>query len=375
MDLKWRPIAARLEAGIADGTHRAGDRLPSEQQLSRTFGVSRPTAARAIRELEARGLVDRRRGSGTYVAGGAGAVRIRTFGLLAHGLSATEMIDPITTELTRVCQARGERVLWGDSPAPHDTVDEVDRLIAHYIEQRVDGVFFAPMEAAADRARHNVRVAEALHSRGIQVVLLDRDVVEFPDRSEFPLVGIDNVLAGAQLTRHLVRAGHRRVCFLARPHHPSTTELRAIGCLSALNQAGVAPLPEWRWSADPEDRPAIEQLVARDRPDAVVCSNDLTAVALIRTLEVLGRQVPAEVAVVGFDDAGNSLLAPIGLTTMRQPFRELAVAAVDCMDAALSGNPTPHQILATGQLVVRESCGASRARPPGGRQPKSTTRR
>jgi LacI family transcriptional regulator len=366
MQAQWRTIWAQLQTSIADGSYGPGARLPSENQLARKHGVSRPTVARALRELEHSGLIERRRGSGSYVraapedqhAARGGA----TFGLLTQGLSATEALAPIFTEITKICQARGATVLWGDADSPRDGVEELDRLLGYYLERRVDGVFFAPGESAPDREEHNVRVADTLAAAGIPIVLLDRDVVEFPGRSEFPLVGIDNFLAGFQLGQHLIDSGRSRLCFLARPHHPSTTDLRAAGCHVAAERATVKLAARWRWSADADDDRAIEKLLARDSPDAIICANDQTAAKLMQTLARMKVSVPGEVAVVGFDDVEYSTLLSVELTTMRQPFRALAAAAVDLMISGQGRQPDlAREIRLPARLIVRQSCGAEPA--------------
>lgn len=357
---KYHEIARALRRQIEAGGYVPGERAPSENALARRFGVSRPTAARALRELESAGLVVRRAGSGTFVRAREADVRVagagRTFGLLVQGLGATEVLDPICTEITRACQSQGSTVLWGGVDRPSDAVDELARLSRYYLQRQVDGVFFAPLETAVERERENVRVASELAAAGIAVVLLDRELLDFPGRSDLDLVGIDNIDAGLRLGAHLIRMGHRRICFLSRPHHPSTTDLRVLGVWTALQQAGVTPLGNWRVSADPLDLDVVRDVIAR--ADAVVCSNDLTAALLIQSVQRLGASVPADLAVVGFDDVGYSTLLSVELTTMRQPCQEIARAAVAAMHDRLDHRDMePRQILLKSSLVVRRSCG------------------
>lgn len=357
---KYHEIAGVLRQQIEAGGYGPGDRAPSENALARRFGVSRPTAGRALRELESAGLVVRRAGSGTFVRGREAGVRAagagRTFGLLVQGLGATEVLDPICTEITRSCQSQGSTVLWGGVDRPSDAVDELARLTQYYLERGVDGVFFAPLETAVERERENVRVARALAAAGIAVVLLDRELLDFPGRSDLDLVGIDNIDAGLRLGEHLIGMNHRRICFLSRPHHPSTTDLRALGVRTSLQQAGVTPVDGWRVSADPLDLDVVRDLLAR--ADAVVCSNDLTAALLIQSLQRLGASVPADLAVVGFDDVGYSTLLSVELTTMRQPCHGIARAAVSAMHNRLDHpDMEPRQILLKSALIVRQSCG------------------
>lgn len=359
---KYTEIVESLRGQIEAGAYRPGDRIPGENELSLRFSVSRPTAARAVRELVSAGLLKRRPGSGTYVQqpgivdGSPGA---KVFGLLVQGLGATEILDPICTEITRACQQDGSVVLWGDTATPHDTVQEVERLCDRYLDRGVDGVFFAPLEAAPDRQKVNVKITDALSSAGIAVVLLDRDILDFPERSQFDLVGIDNFLAGLHLGQHLIAAGRRRLAFLAKPHHPSTTDLRAAGCRTALHRADVDVDPGWQHSGDPAADDFVRTMLTRQRPDAVVCSNDSTAALLIQTLTRLGVSVPSDVAVAGFDDVRYSTLLSVPLTTMRQPCRGIARAAVHAMRDRI-GNPgqEARQVLLTAEMVIRQSSAA-----------------
>ena len=65
---KHRHVFEVVRNRIQSGDYQPGDRIPSEAHLIEEFGVSRPTVARALQELQRRGLVHRRRGAGTYVS-------------------------------------------------------------------------------------------------------------------------------------------------------------------------------------------------------------------------------------------------------------------------------------------------------------------
>src|ERR687889_2102143 len=91
---KYRQVYSALEHQIRAGRWKSGERLPSEADLVRTFGASRITIGRAVRDLQAAGLVERRAGSGTFVKapGASGAL---SFGLLIPDLGETEIFEPI----------------------------------------------------------------------------------------------------------------------------------------------------------------------------------------------------------------------------------------------------------------------------------------
>ena len=93
---KHRQIFEALRREIGAGRYRPGEKLPSEAALVRRFDVSRITVGRAVRDLVEQGLVERFAGSGTYVAGPAGAKgRQFTFGLIIPDLGTTEIFEPI----------------------------------------------------------------------------------------------------------------------------------------------------------------------------------------------------------------------------------------------------------------------------------------
>lgn len=358
---KHQKISESLRAQIEAGKYSEGKRLPSEAELARRFKVSRPTAARALLQLRQSNLIERRVGSGTYLRSVKKEVvqKAGVLGLLVSGLGNTEILDPICNELTRFGQSNGFEVLWGDASNPVASAEDAEQLCKQYIDRKVSGVFFAPLEAISDREKLNLRLATTLEAAGISVVLLDRDLCEFPGRSKYDLVGIDNFHAGMLLAGHLLSLGHRRFVFLARHNFPSTTDLRLAGCREAISRAGASQ-PEVR-IGEPDDVDFVQGILQPELPDVVICSNDRNAALLIQTLGGLGIQVAKDLNVVGFDDVRYATLLAVPLTTVRQPCREIGQAAIRTMKERLL-EPTlpPRQILLPVELVVRRSCGVSR---------------
>src|SRR5690554_4003789 len=99
--VKHEKIYEHIYGAIKAGDCKPGDRLPSENELCVQFGASRPTVARALRDLSAVGLVERRAGSGSFVKKRADAAKGMVFGLLAPGLNHTEIFEPICSQISR----------------------------------------------------------------------------------------------------------------------------------------------------------------------------------------------------------------------------------------------------------------------------------
>jgi LacI family transcriptional regulator len=180
-------------------------------------------------------------------------------------------------------------------------------------------------------------------------------------------VGVDNRAGTAAIVSHVIeRHGRTRLCYVGGPAEaPDALERRAAFEDAVARHPGVAVAGsfEGNFSAV-SGQLAVRQILAgarRDMPDAIICANDQTAIGAMRDLQAAGVRVPADVAVVGFDDMHlGALLAP-PLTTVRQPMRELGERACSLLLQRIADPALPPRAerLPT-ELVVRESCGCGR---------------
>lgn len=361
---KHRRIFEDIHAAIVGGQYAPGARIPSEAQLVRRFDTSRPTVARALRDLEHAGYLERRMGSGSYVRLPA-EVGGKLLGLLIPELGQTEVFDPICGEIARSVQAHGLTLLWGNASADGSGSNnrQAEQLCRQYIEQKVAGVFFAPvvLKLAGGRYEVNRRIAQTLDRAGIPVVLLDRDVEKFPRRSKFDMVAVDNRRAGYVQAEHLLKLGCRRIGYVAQPLYSPAADARISGYREAMLQYGIHPQDDWVRRGELADVRFVKQLV-ETRLEAVICANDHLAANLMHNLGELGVRVPRDVRVVGLDNVKYAKLLSVPLTTLQQPCRDLGAAAVRAMTERMnSPSMAARDILLDCKLVVRESCGANLA--------------
>lgn len=353
---KYKQIWQSLKSAIEDGTYAPGMRLPSEFELVHSYGASRVTVSRALKELQVGGYVDRRAGSGTYVRSSSTAAH-HTFGLLIPELGQTEIFEPICQGMADAQQDLNHVLVWGRSLAGSDmTVAEARDVCSRLIANRVSGVFFAPVEGTRLKNEINHAVVGMLAEARIPVVLLDRDIVDYPDRSRWDLVGIDNRRAGCVATQHLISAGCRRIAFIGRPHLAPSCVARSVGYRDALASAEVSLGPAFIERLDPADKRPVAEVIERYKPDGIVCSNDRTAAQLMRTLFELKISVPKNVRIVAFDDVKYACLVTVPLTTIHQPCSQLGAAAIQAMVQRIAAPGMPaRDILVDFHLVVRES--------------------
>ena len=358
---KYLHIVETLRKGLLSGQYLQGVRLPSEAELSRRFKVSRMTVVKAIHQLQQEGLVVRRVGSGTYAAKPA-RTDGQTFGLLIPDLGKTEIFEPICRGMMRSPLARRHSLLWGHSFADvADKGEQAKQLCLHFLEQNVNGVFFAPLEYMPGREKVNSEILNQLDKAKVPVVLLDRHGLGSRTASSHDLISLNNQSAGYAVTEHLLRLGVRRIGFLAREGSVETVEARIRGCREALFDCGGSLQEVVLVQEDEVDTRTVQRLLEA-RLEAVVCANDRTAASLIKAMLEHGLSVPRQLRIVGFDDVSYASLLPVPLTTVHQPCAEIgAVALAAMLDRINSPELPPRSILLEGRLVVRVSCGGASA--------------
>ncbi len=364
---KHQQVFETLKAEIAAGHYDKSERLPSEAQLVRRFGVSRPTVSRALRDLKATGLLERRPGSGTYLSQQARAAG-GYFGMIIPGHGTTEIFTPICNAIARSGQQAGYTLLWGNSSAITlaEQASQALALCQHYIRERVAGVFFEPLELVAERDETNLQIINDLASHKIPVVLIDRDIENFPDRSKFDLVAIDNLSAGHRLARHIIEQGARNITFWARNNSAPTVLQRIAGVRDAVLNAQLPWTNQQIIYGNPDDLEFVRaRLLSHNstknprklcNTDAVICANDVTAARLLATMTELGIRVPHDLLLASFDDVKYASLLNPSLTTIHQPCEDIGQVALQTMLQRIAQpDAPPREILLDAKLIIRRS--------------------
>lgn len=282
-------------------------------------------------------------------------------------LAVPELDQPYFAELARLvvneAEERGYTVLVDQTEGS----PERERVVVAGIrEHLVDGVIFSPLGMAdADVA--------ARHPTTPLVLIGERATSGLADH-----VGIDNVAAAVAATRHLISVGRTRIAAIGaqRATTGKTAHLRAVGYRSALADAGlpvdetlIAPAPAFHRA---DGAAAMAALLDRPAPpDAVFCFNDSLALGALRTLYARGVRVPADVAVIGFDDIEDGRFATPSLSTVAPDKAAIARSAVELLIGRIETDPdAPCREVPVGhRLVARESTlGRSLDRPKTGEQ-------
>ena len=348
---KAKYIACILKKKIDGGEYGADRPLPSVRTLMRTYGIALGTAHRVLHELAAMGLAHPRRGAGTF------AERVnRTIGLAIPGTADSEFFTAIMEGIVANCRKLEiDLVAGGAFAVDHDLRDEqAEKLARHFASIGVAGVIMQPVGFSENADCLNETISRVLDDAGIPVVLIDYDMVPPPGRSHYDLVAIDNLAAGRKIAAHLLDAGAKRICCLLRRLCADSVHMRFSGVDEGVFRATGKHVDII--VAEPDNRKAVAAAIAKHRPDAIVCSNDIAASELAKTLAKLKVRIPEDVMLAGFDNVKLAGEMKPGLTSIRQPCAEIAsVAFRTLMERIKNPQLPPRQILLDTTLVVRES--------------------
>lgn len=177
-------------------------------------------------------------------------------------------------------------------------------------------------------------------------------------------IDVDNLSAGANATKHLIRLGYKRIATITGSKYNTTASDRFEGYSKAmkaanlpLDQALIAGGDDFSETSGYE---AMKKLL-KASPDAVFASADMMAIGAMRAIQEAGLRVPEDIAVVGFDDIPMSAQPNIRLTTIRQPIMRFGVKAVELLiDLIENGSKPARKLILDTELIVRDSCGAKK---------------
>lgn len=228
------------------------------------------------------------------------------------------------------------------------------QCVRRMLERKVEGVAvltFGEEEPVLDQLAHH----------DIPMVLAEFKL----DDPKTSTILLDYTTGLRAAVNHLVGLGHERIGFMAGPHKLHSAITRENDFRTAMAEAKLKVDPKWVIECDHTLRGGMagfERMRAlSEQPTAVLCSNDMTAIGVLRAAYMSGLRVPEDLSVIGLDDIDFAEFTLPPLTTIRLARADLARAAFDALrlQAEEAGNPKiQREFLVSTSLVVRGSTGA-----------------
>jgi GntR family transcriptional regulator, arabinose operon transcriptional repressor len=365
-------IIAQLLDDLASGKLKAGERLPSEQELADTYGVSRITSKRALDLLAQADVIQRSRGRGNFVVKALpnlDEVR-RELNLTDLRVSnPREVIGLILPDFSEVfglaivyaveeaCAKLGYHLILRRTYGEQRLEEEAIRALKEF---GVSGLIVFPVHGE----HYNPALLRAVLGN-FPVVLIDR----YLSGIRAPYVIIDNDKASQTLTEHLLKLGHREIAFISPPvERTSTLEQRLSGFNTALARQGIRANPAHSlnnlYSSLPTHFKPLDILYDQETiktflqnvPEVtafVVVEYNL-ALALTQTLLSLGKNVPEDYSIVCFDSPEIPLEIP-RFTHVRQDQSGIGAKAVEVLRELIEGKESSLQHVMAFELVEGRS--------------------
>jgi DNA-binding LacI/PurR family transcriptional regulator len=329
-------------------------------EVARAAGVSRATVSRVVNgspkvSPDLRRTVERAIDRLGYVPNRAARSlvtrRSESIAVVITEPATRLFSDPFFPRVVRgVSSALAARDLQLVLLMPDDPLDEA-RSIRYLTGGHVDGVILVSLHG-------DDPIPQELAARRIPFVVVGRP----PRGAEVDHVDADN-RGGARLaTQHLLDAGRRRIATITGPRDMVAGIDRLAGYRDALTEAGLEIEPDLIASGDftHEGGAAAMEHLLTTRPDldAVFCASDLMAAAALGVLHGSGRQVPEDVAVVGYDDSPIAMTTRPPLTSIRQPVEEMGHELVDLLVGSIERRErVPRRVILATELIRRASSG------------------
>jgi LacI family transcriptional regulator len=273
--------------------------------------------------------------------------RARVLGLIVPDLS-----DPFLATCANAVQETAREAGYMTLMAACGGREEVERKQTEIMMQKhVAGLLVIPSGARND---HFAIVKES----GVPIVSLDRPLKHV----ETDTLMVDNRIAAARMTEHLIAHDHRNILCIADDKSVFTSNERIIGYSQAMRRAKLPVLVRLTPPIDGRVSDKLQSILdALPGVSAIFAINNVLAVHVLRALQRRGLQMPESMAFAAFDDFDAATLVRPTITVVRQPIAELGKRAAELVLARLRNDAVPDlsSIVLPTELVVRQSCGCA----------------
>lgn len=360
MDSKtnYKAIYKALKEEIQKEVFPAGSLLPTESVMAERYAVSRPTIAKAYNQLQEEGYIKKKQGLGTIVTYNSSGPSSYTFGLLLPGAGESEIFSIINDRFLRQSENGQFNCLWEGATASSADIRKtlIEACCESYIHKKVDGIFFSPLERVPDADTLNRKICRRIKEAGIPIVLIDRDILAFPGRSDFDLVSLDNFHAGYVMAEHLLEQGCQTVHYFFRPDSANSVALRRMGVKTAVEEHQYTFNETNVYCGNPDDMAFVQTIRIVPGKTGIVCANDSTAAVLMSSLDRAGIKISTDIVICAYDNMKYSSHLKHALTSYKQPCEEIADASIELMMRRVKEKGVfPVTVHLSGEIIVRDS--------------------
>lgn len=317
-------LAKWINDRIQENELRAGQKLYSENELRKMFGVSRQTVRRALGVLEQEGILHSVRGSGTYINDNrqtnlAKRMRVSVITTYVDGYIFPRMIQGIENVLLE--GGYSVQIAFTNNQLGRERVILEDLLS----RDEVAGIITETTKSALPNP--NLNLYREIIKRRIPILFLNSYYQEL----QIPHISLNDYMVGRKITEYLIGMGHRKIAGIFKLDDLQG-RLRYSGFSDAMYDAGLNINDRNILWVDTEDTSRIDELSSRvlercENCTALFCYNDLVAYGVLDVFKKAGIRVPEDISVASVDNANLATMGGVGITTVVHPMEELGKKA------------------------------------------------
>lgn len=357
---KYNMVKDHILEWIKDGTVRPGEKIPSENELVQSFGVSRHTIRQAVGELVNEGYLYREQGSGTYCSPVLPTSTPQTIERLGNGKNigviTTYMSDYIFPSIIRGIESHlASKGYTLTLSCTDNNVEKERQCLEMMLDRQIDGLIVEPTKSSSYNP--NIKYYLELEQQHTPYLMIN----QYYSQLTPPYLIMDDEKGGFLAAEHLIKLGHERIMGLFK-----TDDLQGVhrmrGFIRAFREYNLPLAPELIITYTTEELvPSFYDVIhqvfenADERPSAIVCYNDQLALNVLDQLRNLRLSVPQDVSLVGYDDSVLAVATEVKLTSIIHPKQELGRAAAEWIIAAVEKKETPPSHTYEPELIVRNS--------------------
>lgn len=351
---KYEEILKSIKEQLDKGELKAGDRIESEHQLCQKFSVSRQTVRHAISVLEQDGIIERRRGSGTYIKSSVNIEENQQKTMFV-AVMTTYVDEYIFSAIIKGIEHELSKAGYGMQVSFTNNTVEKERFILKNILEKgmVDGLIAETTRSGLPNP--NLDIYEKIMKKGIPVLFINSHYTGL----DAPYVSLNDKMAGKMITNHLLKCGHRNIAAIFKADDGQGHQ-RYAGYIEALMEADIKIRSQSVVWVDTDEvynmREDAGWILRRIQGcSACVCYNDEVASSLVAICLEQGIRVPEDLSIISIDDSNLANYCEVPLTSAKNPVEDLGkIAALEMLEL-LKGIPVPKVTELDPEIINRNS--------------------